>query len=418
MSDRYADGLQGNILIVDDTPDNLVVLEGILTDCGYRVRLAPTGELALRSIAANLPDMILLDIRMPAMDGYAVCERLKQQEPTREIPIIFLSALGDVQDKVKGFEAGGVDYITKPFQVNEVLARVKTHLTLHRLQQSLREEILRRTRAEEDLRIANQHLAATNTQLTELNQQLQQANQALHKANASKDAFFSIIAHDLRSPFMALLGLTEVLSEELERMAHDRLKRMLRTIHETAEKTYALLTNLLEWSRLERGLTECRPELFPLAALLERDIRLYAAMLERKQIVLTTHVSPDICLYADLKMVDTVVRNLLSNALKFTAPGGCITITAAPQPNQRIAVVIADTGIGMEPETLAALFQIERKTSRTGTAGEEGTGLGLILCKELVEKNGGTLHVTSVVGQGSRVTVILPTDADAAFQQT
>lgn len=203
------------------------------------MRLAPGGLLVLRSLQNDLPDLILLDIKMPEMDGFAGCARLKADERTRDIPVIFISALGEEQDKGRGFEAGGVDYVTKPFHAGEVLARVETHLKMRRLQQCLEAEVTRRTQAEEELRVLNDRLVETNQQL--------------QTVNASKDTFFSIIAHDLRNPFMTLPGLSEAMIENLEHYPLDKLTHFLRLIHTSAENTYALLTNLLTWSRLERG---------------------------------------------------------------------------------------------------------------------------------------------------------------------
>ena len=174
-----------NILLVDDTPDNLRLLMGIFGERGYDIRVASSGSLVLKPVKAVSPELILLDVKMPDLDGDTVCERLKSDERTRDIPVIFINALSDVRDKVKGFAVGGVDYIIKPFQAEEVLARVETHLALRHLQKTLQEEIHKRSAAEEGLR--------------ELNQQLQETNRSKHKS-------FSIIAHDLRNLFQGSLG--------------------------------------------------------------------------------------------------------------------------------------------------------------------------------------------------------------------
>src|ERR671932_108440 len=158
---------QGNILVVDDTPNNLRLLAGILQGRGYEVRPVPNGKLALSGARGFLPDLILLDIMMPEMDGYEVCSKLKADERTKDIPVIFVSAINDVLDKVKAFSVGGVDYITKPFQVEEVLARVETHLALQRLQKSLQDK--------------NEELAKTNEELANTLQQLQDKNEELAK---------------------------------------------------------------------------------------------------------------------------------------------------------------------------------------------------------------------------------------------
>jgi len=386
MSDTHTEVPKKTILVVDDTPANLRLLTGLLTERGYTVRPAPNGALALGFVRSTPPDLILLDIKMPGMDGYEVCKQLKADERTRDIPVIFISALNEVVDKVKGFEVGGVDYITKPFQPDEVLARVKTHLTLRNLQKSLQQEIIKRKQAEEDLR--------------ELNQQLR-------KANASKDKFFSIIAHDLRSPFTGLIGLTGAIMETIDIYSKDKIKEKIGRLHTFSEKVYDLLTNLLAWSRLQRGIMEYEPEEISLVNIAERNVYLFASDAEQKRIMLRNQVPKGMMAYADRKMVDTVIRNLISNALKFTDADGTIEVSTRQDENS-VEIAVSDTGIGMSQEGINNLFQIDVKYTRAGTAGEEGTGLGLILCKELVEKNEGTIQVESEVGKGTTFTFTLP----------
>jgi len=392
--------MKAEILVVDDTPDNLRLLIEMLGAQGYKVRPASDGPYALSTARAAPPDLILLDIKMPGMDGYEVCEQLKTDECTRDIPIIFISALNEVFDKVKGFSIGAVDYITKPFQAKEVLARVETHLTVWRLQQHLQEqntqlqqEIEKREEAEEELRV--------------LNHQLKETNQQLQEANASKDKFFSIIAHDLRNPFNVLLSLTEMLIEEFDFYSKDKLKKRLSQLHSSSKKVYALVANLLEWSRLERGLMECEPQKLVLADIVEKNVRLFASVGEQKQIILRNLVPHGTTAHTDYKMIDTVMRNLISNALKFTPAGGTVEVSLQRQDETLVEIAIADTGIGMSQENIDTLFRIDKKSSRKGTANEEGSGLGLILCKELAEKNGGRIHVNSEVGKGSRFIVSL-----------
>ena len=392
-----------SILIVDDTPNNLRLLAGILAEHGYIVRPTISGSRALTAIQAELPDLVLLDIKMPDMDGYAVCKQLKADERTHDIPVIFISALDDVQDKVKGFALGGVDYITKPFQAQEVLARVRMHLTLRSLQirledqnSQLQQEISSRRQAEEELQTVNQQLKKTNQELVE--------------TNASKDTFFSIIAHDLKAPFTGLIGLTEALVEDIEYYNQDKLTHILQQLHLSAKQTYTLLTNLLTWSRLERGLIDCKPEDVLLANVVDPVVFVLASNAQQKQVTVTNSVETEISVYADFRMIDTVLRNLLSNALKFTEMGGEIGVSAESYDDY-VEIAVTDTGIGMSQEKIDILFRIDKKTSTPGTAGEEGTGLGLILCKELVEKNGGTIWVKSAVGKGTTVFFTLPTNS-------
>jgi signal transduction histidine kinase len=376
-----------NILVVDDSPDNLRLLMGILSPRGYEVRPASDGEFALQSACSSPPDLILLDIKMPDMNGYAVCEQLKADDRTHDIPVIFISALTEVVDKVKGFALGGVDYITKPFQAEEVLARVETHLTLRSLQQRLQEH---------------------NVQLQQEIARRKQVEEELQEANASKDKFFSIIAHDLRNPFVSLIGLTEAIIEEFDFYRKDKIKAMISRLHTSSKTVYTLLTNLLEWSRLERNLIECVPEDFSIADIAEQNIRLLRTRAEHKQIILRNLIPKGTRAYADANMVNTIMRNLLSNSLKFTESGGTIDVSLQHQNKDVVEIAVSDTGVGMSRENMEKLFRIDVKFTKTGTAGEEGTGLGLVLCKELVKKNGGTIRVESEVGKGTMFVFTLP----------
>jgi len=375
-----------NILVVDDTPENLSLLIGILSENGYEVRPASDGEFAIQSAQATPPDVILLDVKMPGIDGYEVCRRLKADEQTRDIPVIFISALSETEDKVRGFEVGGLDYITKPFQAQEILARVQTHLQLYAFQRNLQQEIIKRQQIEEELRALNQRL---------------------RDANASKDTFFSIIAHDLRNPFTSLIGLTGLLVEEFDSFDSTRIETMLGRVHASAKNLYALLTNLLDWSRLQRGIIEFRPDKTYLRHPVEHCVEFIRPTAEAKQIHLSSTISSEIVVYADPAMLKTILRNLLSNAVKFTPPGGTIEVSA--QTNARMAdISVTDSGMGMSPVMVEQLFHIEHKLHREGTAGEEGTGLGLILCQELIQKHGGMLRVESELGKGSRFIAAFP----------
>lgn len=391
---------QATILVVDDMPENLRLLLSILSHSGYNVRLASNGTMALKSLSVALPDLILLDIKMPDMSGYEVCKRLQADARTRGIPVIFISALNDLEDKVHGFAVGGVDYITKPLEAQEVLARIQTHLKLRSLQQSLLQEIHRRTQAEDDLRGLNQQLQAANQELHTLNAEL-------HAANMSKDTFFSILAHDLRAPFTGLLTLTDVLAHDIQHFSKEQIQQKLRTLHAASENVYELLTDLLTWSKLQRGVLEYQPTAFSLGELIEHSLHILAAEAGRKKIRFRDEIPGDVEVYGDHNMVSTILRNLLSNALKFTPPEGRIAVVCQ-RVGGDVEIAVRDSGIGIPDDLRERLFRIDQRVSRTGTAGEPGTGLGLILCKELVERNHGRIYVESQVGQGTAFTFTLP----------
>lgn len=239
-------------------------------------------------------------------------------------------------------------------------------------------------------------------------QALQEKNAELEALNSSKDTFFSIISHDLRSPFTTLLGFAQMLDDQFEQMPPDKSKRFIQRIRGAAERQYALLENLLTWARFQRGALAYTPEPLPLKELIEEIEILFADKAEHKQIALLAQIPPDLMVYADAAMVNVVLRNIVSNALKFTPSGGRITLLAAAQNAHWVEIAIADTGIGLATEDLPKLFRIDTHYTQVGTAGEQGTGLGLSLCKDLITKHGGRIWVESEIGAGTTFRFTLP----------
>ena len=381
--------MSAKIVIVDDTPDNVRLLINLLSQQGYHIRPAVDGAYALETIRSDPPDLILLDVIMPEMSGFEVCEELKADARLREIPVIFISALTDVFDKVKAFSLGAVDYIAKPFQSAEVLARVKTHLALRELQRHLQEEVAKRAASEEQLR---------------------QLNQELQEANASKNKFFSIIAHDLRNPVITFAQLCRLIVESFDRYRPEEIKRLTALQLDSAEQLSALLENLLTWANTQQAKIEFQPKSFNLQKLIEKNLNLLALNAEKKRITLKSSVHEPIMVYADPQMLNTVLLNLLSNALKFTEAQGTVDVSAC-RSGEHVEFAVADTGIGIPEEKLPGIFQLGSKGKRIGTAGERGTGLGLMLCKEFVERHGGKIWVESAQGQGAIFKFTLPVPA-------
>jgi len=348
-----------NILIVDDIPVNLALLGYILKNIGYKVRPVPSGSLALKVAEKEKPDLIFLDIMMPEMDGFEVCRRFKENKDLCDIPIIFISALNDTNDIVKALECGGADYITKPFKAEEVKARTTTHLKLY-------------------------------LQTKELQQ-----------ANAEKDKFFSIIAHDLRSPFSNFLGVTQTLEEMLPQLTMDEIQSFAKSMRNSATILFRLLENLLQWSRIQRGLIPYEPEVCVLNSLTDDMISMSQESAKKKEIDILVDIPDGLEIYSDKNMFNTTIRNLITNAVKFTQRGGKIMISAKVLDNDYVEVSVADTGIGMSQSMVENLFRIDVKSNRNGTEGEPSTGLGLLLCKEFAEKNRGKIRVESEEGKGS-----------------
>ncbi len=248
-------------------------------------------------------------------------------------------------------------------------------------------------------------LAIANARKYEL---MEKQKEELTMSNRSKDKFFSILAHDLRSPLHALIGLTDILNENLESFSSDELQEYIKGLNKSAVNLSGLLENLLEWSRVNRGIMEFRPENLPLLTLVKKSVAVFREALVRKSITIRQEIDESLTILADHKMVDSVIRNLLSNAIKFTPREGSIQITAERIPGNMIMISMADTGIGMNNELQENLFKLEAKISRPGTEDEPSTGLGLLLSKEFVEKHGGSIWAESLENQGSTFRFTLP----------
>ncbi len=360
------------ILLIDDLPDNLKLLGEMLQTEGYNIRLVTTGAQALKVAEQDKPDLILLDILMPKMDGYEVFRQLKENAELKDIPVIFISALNDTENIVKALQSGGMDYITKPFQSEEVLARVRTHL-----------------------------------QLRQQSRELQEQSKQLRELNASKDKFFSIIAHDLRSPFNSIIGFSEILLENAVKKNYDVMEEYSEIILMSSRRAMDLLSNLMEWTRSQTGRMDFNPGKVELVQLITGIGQLFHGIAEQKSIGIILEIPESVTIYADQDMLSTVLRNLISNAIKFTYFGGKITVSVQENPEE-ITVSIRDSGVGMKKEKLEKLFRIDSDSSTLGTNKEKGTGLGLILCKEFIEKHNGKIWVESEFGKGSVFRFTIP----------
>ncbi|HEY5510347.1 MAG TPA: hybrid sensor histidine kinase/response regulator [Prolixibacteraceae bacterium] len=361
---------RANILIVDDVPANLKVLGEILKGEGYLVRPVPNGVLALKVAERTEPDLILLDIMMPDLNGFEVCKLLKENKKVCDIPVIFISALNDTQDIVKALRSGGVDFISKPFQAEEVIARVKTHLQLRYQSKKLVEQ-----------------------------------SKELQKLIATKDKFFSIIAHDLRGPLGGFMGITELLVEDL---SPDEKNELTIELNHSAKALYNLLENLLEWARMQQGQTSFNPGKINLNGLVHECLNAQIDSIRKKEINVDIAISESHEVFADANLLQSIVRNLLSNAVKFTPRNGTIAVSTYLTHHNSTVVIIKDSGIGMKSEMASNLFQLNVNNSRPGTEGERSSGLGLQLCKEFVEKHGGEIWVESEVNVGTSFYFSIP----------
>lgn len=362
------------ILVVDDNPTNLRVVVGFLANHDFDIMTSLDGEDAIRKATRFIPDIILLDVMMPGIDGFETCQRLTTNPATKNIPVIFMTALSSEDDKVKGFEAGAVDYIIKPIQQRELLARMTTHLQIKAQAQQLR---------------------AQREQLIAL--------------NASKDKFFSIIAHDLKGPFLPLLGNLELLAEMADTLSPQDVRAMSSSSHRSAKLVFDLLESLLVWSRIQMGRMDYQPEQLILPDVIEQTTNVLGSVAKSKEISLKNAVATGLAVYTDPNMLDMVIRNLTNNALKFTRSQGSVTIMAQKTDDDWVTVSVQDTGVGMTETVKQKIFQPDQHVTTDGTNKEKGSGLGLIMCQEIVQMYGGTIWAESEVDAGTTVNFTVPT---------
>lgn len=389
------------ILIVDDRSENLYTLEKLLAKLDVTVLAATSGFDALSLTLDHDFCLAIVDVQMPEMDGYELVELLRGNPETANLPVIFISAIySDEYHHRKGYDAGAVDFLSKPFVPEILLSKIRVFLDLYQQRMTLEDLI-------EQLNIKNELLEREV-------KQRRQTELALQEANRGKDKLFAIISHDLRTPFQGLLGNAELMLELLDTLSQADIDAMTGSIYRSAKAAYSLLENLLTWSQLQRGRIHYDPVPLDLGKLAEGTVALLEQMARNKEIRLVHIIDEELVVYADAQMIDTVLRNLTSNALKFTPPEGQVTIAAhrcngkSGKPADLIEVSVTDTGVGMSTEDMAKLFKVDVHHTTPGTAQEAGTGLGLLLCQEMVLKHGGQIWVESEKGKGTRVAFNLP----------
>ncbi len=353
------------ILIVDDEPKNLQVLGSLLREENLASAFAVDGHKALQIARKLHPDLILLDVMLPGLDGYEVCAALKQEEELAEIPVIFLTAKVQTEDVIRGLQVGGVDYVLKPFNSSELMARVRTHLELKRAREQLRE------------------------------------------INRNQTKFFSIVAHDLRNPLSGLRDLPGLLLDPQFEPDMDEVREIAQLMQREAGRVYGLLEELLALGMLQMDRVQMSLEDFPLTEAVEEVCDGAMRQAGQKEIALEQDVPDDLQVHADRKMLCTVIRNLVQNAIKFSKRGSTVSILAEDREG-RVNLSIRDEGVGVPEDLRDKLFEVNVKTTTPGTEQETGTGLGLPLCYELIRRHQGTLTVESQEGEGSTFRFDIP----------
>lgn len=374
------------VLLVDDNATNLSILVQSLSQAGYKVRIAQDGESAIAQIPYAKPDLILLDVMMPGIDGFEICRRLKAVPETQTIPVIFMTALSDVFDKVKGFQVGAVDYITKPFEIEEALVRVSTHLAIQKLQNQLQNQ----------------------------NEQLQAEICDRQKAQEAVQVFLNAVSHDLRNPVTGGLMVLKSLQKEAEAqggtvaVSRSILQRMI----QSHDRQLALINSLLETHANDMSgiILECQSvDLFTLVSELAIE---WQPMIEQDESVLQNQVSSDLPpINADSNQLWRVYENLIANALKHNPPGVNLTLTAEIEQvsypdSPMMRCTVHDNGIGIPPEQFDSIFELYKRGEQARRT--VGLGLGLYLCRQIIMAHGGQIGLTSHSEPGSTFWFTLP----------
>ncbi|MBN2635007.1 MAG: hybrid sensor histidine kinase/response regulator [Prolixibacteraceae bacterium] len=359
------------ILVVDDNPDNIKIIALILRSLHYKIVIATSGAQAIEMVEHTHPDLILLDVMMPHLDGFETSRIIKSKPEYENIPIIFITALNDTESLVKGFQAGGVDYITKPFNRDELISRMRTHIDL------------KQTR-----------------------DKLESATKHLEQLNTLKDTMFSVIGHDLRSPLSSVKMTLEFLAA-MACFDNHKISESIHLMLKTTDEVFNLLENLLAWAKSQSNNIQINKEKLCTADLVNNLYFLNKGTLEQKRIAFHQEIETGHFLNADLNTLKVVLRNLLSNAIKFTPENGSVTIKAL-YVEGKSRIIVSDTGIGISETDLPKLLNPSQHHTTYGTNNESGSGLGLLLCKDFMEKNGGVISVESKLGKGTNFILDLP----------
>ncbi len=414
---------KGDILVVDDRADNLRLLSTMLSDQGYKVRKLIKGEMTFDVAQVNPPDLILLDIFMPVMSGFEVCQQLKADDRTSHIPIIFLSASDEPLDKVKAFAVGGQDYITKPFEINEVLARIEHQLRILALQkqmqaqnQRLLAEVAERLKAEAALRQMNDDLdervRQRTAELTQTNQQLQWMRQKLEQAlaqeqelNRLRSRVITTISHEYRTPMAIISSSTGILEDYFDQLTPDLRHKHLGRIQGAIQRMLALIDDVVLFNRLEFEPVEISLAPVCLSSVMDHAVAEVKAATSPPHPIRVTLQGAYLQTVTDASLVGTVITNLISNAIKFSPDGTPIEVTVDSAAD-RFSITVQDHGIGIPAPEVEKIFEPFFRASNTLNI--QGVGMGMAIVQKCLDLLSATAQVESHVGQGTLFTVTFP----------
>ncbi|MDD4655786.1 MAG: hybrid sensor histidine kinase/response regulator [Bacteroidales bacterium] len=364
-----------SVLIIDDVDANVLLLKLLISKAGYKILTATNGQEAIKLVEENNPDLILLDIMMPIMDGHEVAKKLKEMPDKANIPIIFLSALSSTEEIVKGFKLGAADYITKPFNKEELLTRINHQVDLIHAKKTIVQQTIE-----------------------------------LKKTIQGRDKLYSVIAHDLRSPIASIRMVMEVLINGIPKEALEpEMYDLLIMANRLTDDSFNLLDNLLKWTKSQTGrLNTVFQDDVHIMDLITGVVDVMRGVAKLKNITINLHGTTARTARLDIDMIKAALRNIMSNAIKFSYDNSTVDVSVKEE-EARVVIEVKDQGAGINPEKQKLLFKTDTHFTSFGTGNEDGSGLGLLLCNEFVKRNGGTLWFTSEEGKGSVFSFDIPT---------
>lgn len=393
--------IKPKILYVDDEQNNLIVFRSSFRR-HYDIYTATTASEGLKIVDENDISIIITDQRMPGMTGIEFLKNLP--EDLLAIRMI-LTGFSDVSAIIDAINSGKVyRYITKPWNKDELKVTIDNAFEALSLKKNNQKLVAELQEVNEQL---EQKVMDRTAELEKAFEAINEQKKELEDLNATKDKFFSIVAHDLRSPVSALAGFSQMLANNGNRLSPEKITAYSEELNKSARNTLSLIENLLTWASTQMNKVDHNPEHINTETVIDQTIAQLATVAESKKISLEKDLVANLNVFADKDHFNLVLRNLISNAIKFTNEGGKITISTKLIDSEKAEISVADTGVGMSMEKLTNLFSIGDAQSTKGTAGEKGTGLGLILCKEFIEKNGGKIEVASLKGMGTTFTITL-----------
>ena len=389
-----------NILYVDDEDVNLLLFKHALKK-EYEFILTDSPLEVLPILEENEIKILITDQRMPDMTGLQLIKEVNKKYP--DIICVILTAFVDAEIILAAINKGEVyRYVTKPWRKEEMKSIIKNAIRTYDLKAENKKLIDELVNTNIELERHKSHLESI---VSEQTKEINGKNKILNQLVATKDKFFSIIAHDLKNHFSVVKNSSELLLLDFKSLTNEKRKKITELMNKETKNTYNLLENLLLWSKTQTGNFKLMPEKIKLIELVDEVNTLFSEIAKKKEISIINKIDDNVFIFADLNSINTVLRNLISNAIKFTNKGGVVKIESKSfiddNEDKKVQVFIIDDGVGISKENLDKIFKIDSNYTTDGTENEKGTGLGLILCKEFINKNNGKIFVESEIGKGT-----------------